>query len=80
MPWPSDGPSKRSAESSETIRQTRWWNVREDMVRSVWRHTEAGRNDRPLRQLNLAVPLVGEGYGRVSESNKMPKVAKALVG
>ena len=25
-------------------------------------------------------PLVGEGYGRDSESNKMPKVAKSLVG
>ena len=43
------GPVWTSPESSETIRRTRCRNVREDMVRSAWRHAEAGRNDRPTQ-------------------------------
>ena len=72
------GPVWTSSESSETIRQTRCRNVREDMVRSVWRHAEAGRNDQPTQSLvNPQRKLwCGLGLG----SNKMPKVAKSLVG
>ena len=50
-------------------------NQWEDIVRSMWRHIEVGRNDRP-RQLNLSVSAL-----RLSlMSNKLPKVAKSLVG
>ena len=52
------GPERITTESSETIRRTRWRNVREDMVRSVWRHAEVGRNDRPTRLL-VPSPLAG---------------------
>ena len=53
-------------------------NQWEDMVRSVWRHAEAGRNDQPTQSLiNPQRKLwCGLGLG----SNKMPKVAKSLVG
>jgi hypothetical protein len=40
----------------------RWRNVREDMVRSAWRHAEAGRNDRPIRWSHSV---------EIPESNKM---------
>ena len=56
-----------ASESSETIRQTRPWKRREEMVRSAWRHAEAGRNDRPA-------PMEDRG------GNRMPKVPKSLVG
>ena len=42
------GQVEKSLESSETIRRTRESQTRDDMVRSVWRHTERDRNDRAL--------------------------------
>ena len=56
-------------------------NQWEDIVRSMWRHVEAGRNDRPRQTPILTFPLPREkGQMENLMSNNMPKVAKSLVG